>query len=68
MPDHMIRDITDYGIFAVPDSETSQPIPALVNYGPLPTVCSLDIMLMSRILIMMLGWPRACRVDSRALP
>ncbi|KAI2776212.1 N-acetyltransferase B complex non catalytic subunit-domain-containing protein [Daldinia loculata] len=37
MPDHMIRDITDYGIFAVPDSETSQPIPALVNYGPLPT-------------------------------
>ncbi|KAF3055755.1 hypothetical protein GL218_06841 [Daldinia childiae] len=37
MPGHMIRDITDYGIFAVPDSETSQPIPALVNYGPLPT-------------------------------
>ncbi|KAI1465594.1 N-acetyltransferase B complex non catalytic subunit-domain-containing protein [Daldinia caldariorum] len=35
--DHTIRDITDYGIFSVPDSESAQPLSSLVHYGPLPT-------------------------------
>ncbi|KAI8958382.1 N-acetyltransferase B complex non catalytic subunit-domain-containing protein [Daldinia sp. FL1419] len=36
-PDCFLNDITDYGIFAVPDGEMSEPIAALVHYGPLPT-------------------------------
>ncbi|KAI1477745.1 N-acetyltransferase B complex non catalytic subunit-domain-containing protein [Daldinia eschscholtzii] len=37
IPGHVIRDNTDYGIFAVPDSESVQSLPSLVHYGPLPT-------------------------------
>lgn len=74
--EHELHDPTDYGILSTladgdlepVDSGTSKPIHAIVNYGPLPSVCSPNAILLNIILTWTLAYPRPSWTVSRAFP